>query len=274
MSKMTDGDDIKQRIPEEARASLSALDWFAELESTNTWLRQQTAPQRGRFRAVIAEHQTAGRGRNEKIWLSPPSSGICLSVAYTFSGIPRDLPALTLAVGVGLAELLQQIGARGVALKWPNDLIVAGGKLGGILTEMQSGGAGGRTVVVGVGINVDLPHSMRNPMSAPWASGIADLASCMDRVPDRTELTAAIVTSLMDSIRRFESEGLNAFRSSWQAHDWLRGRTITVQQADGDITGDADGIDEDGALLVRTATGIERVISGSVRVATGAEVRG
>lgn len=273
MSKMTD-DDIKQTIPEIARASLAALDWFAELESTNTWLRQQIAPPRNRFRAVIAEHQTAGRGRNEKIWLSPPSSGVCLSVGYTFIEMPRDLPALTLAVGVGLAELLQKIGARGVALKWPNDLIVAGGKLGGILTETLSGGETGRTVVVGVGINVDLPHSTRNPMSSPWASGIVDLASCMDTVPERSELTAAIITSLMASIRRFESEGLSAFRSSWQAHDWLRGRTITVQQAGGDITGDADGIDEDGALLVRTAAGTQRVISGSVRVATATEVRG
>jgi BirA family biotin operon repressor/biotin-[acetyl-CoA-carboxylase] ligase len=159
-------------------------------------------------------------------------------------------------------------------LKWPNDLILAGGKLGGILTETQSGGAGDRTVIVGVGINVDLPHSMRNPMSARWTYGIADLASCMDTVPDRSELSPVIITSLMASIRRFESEGLSAFRSRWPAHDWLRGRTITVQQAGGEVTGDADGIDEDGALLVKTAAGTERVISGSVRVATGTEVRG
>jgi BirA family biotin operon repressor/biotin-[acetyl-CoA-carboxylase] ligase len=266
---MTDADDILRRIPGTARASLDALEWFAELESTNSWLKEQATPPRGRFRAVTAEHQTAGCGRNGKIWLSPRSSGVCLSVSYTFGDVPRNLPALTLAIGIGIAAALEKIGARGVALKWPNDLIAAGGKLGGILTEVQPAGDGARTVVVGVGMNVDLPNSMRAPTS--WTCRISDLAGCMDEVPERAELTALIIATLIDSIRRFESEGLAAFRSDWQAYDWLRGKTVTVQQAGGDITGVAEGIDEDGALLVKTAAGTERVRSGSVRLAAYGE---
>jgi BirA family biotin operon repressor/biotin-[acetyl-CoA-carboxylase] ligase len=270
---MTDADDILQRIPDTARVSLDALEWFAQLESTSSWLKQQASPPRGRFRAVIAEHQTAGRGRNEKIWLSPPSSGVCLSVSYTFGDLPRNLPALTLAIGIGIAEALQKLGARDVALKWPNDLIAAGRKLGGILTEIQSAGDdGGRTVVVGIGVNVDLPDSIRYAAPTAWTSGISDLAGCMDGVPDRAELAAVIIAALIDSIRRFESEGLAALRSRWRAYDWLQGKTVSVQQAAGDITGVADGIDEDGALLVKTDAGTERVMSGSVRVAAYREV--
>jgi BirA family biotin operon repressor/biotin-[acetyl-CoA-carboxylase] ligase len=270
---MTEADDILRRIPVTARSSLDALEWFAELESTSSWLKQQASPPRGRFRAVIAEHQTAGRGRNEKIWLSPRSSGLCLSVSYTFGDMPCNLPALALAIGAGLAAALEKLGARDVALKWPNDLIVAGGKLGGILTEVRSAGAGGQTAVVGVGINVDLPHSIRYAASTSWASRISDLAGCMDDVPDRAELAAVIIASLIDSMRRFESEGLAAFRSSWQENDWLLGKTVSVQQASGHITGVAGGIDDDGALLVKTDAGTERVISGSVRVTTHGEAR-
>lgn len=271
---MTDGDDIRQRIPEEARALLDALDWFAELESTNTWLKQQAAPPNGCFSVVVAEHQTSGRGRDDKIWLSPPSSGVCLSVGYTFRDMRRDLPSLTLAVGVGLAEMLQELGARDIALKWPNDLMGGGGKLGGILTEVQSAGEGDRTVVVGVGINVDLPDWMRYAAPTPSASRVADLASCANSVPDRRELAAAIIASVINSVRRFESDGLSAFRSSWAAYDWLRDKTVTVPQANGGITGVAAGIDDDGALLVRTEAGTERVTSGTVRVATGYEAGG
>jgi BirA family biotin operon repressor/biotin-[acetyl-CoA-carboxylase] ligase len=268
---MTEADDMLRRIPRAARASLDALDWFAELESTSSWLKQQTSPPRGRFRAVIADHQTAGRGRNEKIWLSPRSSGLCLSISYTFGDMPRNLPALTLAIGIGIAAVLQETGARELALKWPNDLIASGGKLGGILTEVQAAGDGGRTVVVGVGINVDLPDSMRYAAPTSWTFGISDLAGCMDDVPDRAELAAVIIAALIDSIRRFESEGLAGFRSSWQAYDWLRGKTVSVQQAGGDIAGVACGIDDDGALLVKTDAGTERVVSGSVRVAAYGE---
>jgi BirA family biotin operon repressor/biotin-[acetyl-CoA-carboxylase] ligase len=118
-------------------------------------------------------------------------------------------------------------------------------------------------------MNVDLPNSMRAPTS--WTCRISDLAGCMDEVPERAELTALIIATLINSIRRFESEGLAAFRSDWQAYDWLRGKTVTVQQAGGDITGVAEGIDEDGALLVKTAAGTERVMSGSVRLAAYGE---
>jgi BirA family biotin operon repressor/biotin-[acetyl-CoA-carboxylase] ligase len=268
---MTEADAILKKIPGTAREWLDALDWFAELESTSTWLKLQASPPRGRFRAVIAEYQTAGRGRDGKIWLSPPGSGVCLSVAYTFSAVPTSLPGLTLAIGTGIAAALRQAGARDMALKWPNDLLALDGKLGGILTEVQPDDVGGQTAVVGVGINVDLPDSMRYAPPTSWTSRISDLAACMDEVPERTQLAAALIATLIDSIRRFEAEGLAGFRSEWRALDWLRGKTVSVQQAGGHLIGVADGIDEDGALLVKTNAGTERVMSGSVKVPTNGE---
>ena len=264
---MTDrADDVLGRMGHAERRLLDVLEAFAELESTNTWLLQQESPPPGRFRAVIAEHQTAGRGRNEKIWHSTPSSSLCLSLAYTFAKAPRNLPSLTLATGVGIAAALLTLGAHGIALKWPNDLVANDGKLGGILTEIHSGGGAGQTVVVGVGLNIDLSNAMRYTPPASWTVKITDLAHCMATLPDRSALAAAIIASLIDSVGRFEREGFGAFHSTWQNSDWLKGKTVRVQQSHGLITGIADGIDDDGALLVRTDARTERVVSGSVEL--------
>lgn len=271
---MTDADDILRKMPAAARQSLDSLECFAELESTNTWLNRQISPARGRFRAVITEHQTGGRGRDGKVWLSPPCSGLCLSVAYTFRKATANLPGLTLAIGVGVAEAVKDMGARDIALKWPNDLVAGDGKLGGILTEVHSDGDGGRAVVVGLGLNVDLPNSIRYAPPTAWTRKISDLACCMDTVPDNAELAATVIATLIDSIGLFEREGLGAFHSRWQAFDWLKGKTIRIEQGQQRVSGVADGIDEDGALLVQTPEGTARVVSGSISVPAHEEARG
>jgi BirA family biotin operon repressor/biotin-[acetyl-CoA-carboxylase] ligase len=262
---MGDADDILRRTGS-ARAALDTLEVFAELESTNTYLLQQARPGAGRFRAVLAGHQTAGRGRDDKIWHSPPGSGLCLSLAYTFASMPRNLPSLTLAVGVALAAALERLGAGGLALKWPNDLVVRDGKLGGILTEIHSDAESARTVVIGIGVNVDLPNSMRYAAPTSWSNRVTDLVACMEELPGRADLAAAVITGVIDGVERFVRDGFGPFREAWQEYDWLRGKRISVQQVQRRITGIADGIGEDGALLVKTESGTERVISGSIQV--------
>ena len=263
---MTDPDDILQRIGSDARSSLELLEVFPELESTNSWLLQQRSPSRGRFRAVIAEHQTAGRGRSDKIWLSPGGSGLCLSLAYTFAELPRHLPSLTLAIGAAIATALENLGAKDLALKWPNDLMAQDSKLGGILTELKTNGKGSRAVVVGLGLNVDLPDTMRYTPPTSWTSKITDLAACLPELPDRAALIAAVLNSIVDCIERFVREGFGHFHSIWQRYDWLKGKRWSVQQAQRRITGIAEGIDGHGALLLRTSAGLERVISGSIQL--------
>ena len=263
---MNDAGVILGRIGDSARAALDTFEVFEELESTNTYLLRQARPADGRFRAVLAKHQTAGRGRDDKIWHSPPGSGLCLSLAYTFAKVPRSLPSLTLAIGVAVAAALERLGASGLALKWPNDLVAHDGKLGGILTEIHSNAENARTVVVGIGLNVDLPNSMRYAAPASRSNRISDLAACMDQLPTRAELAAAVIGSIIDAARRFERDGFGAFREAWQEYDWLKGKRLSVRQVQHRISGMAIGIDEDGALLVKTEAGTERVTSGSIEV--------
>ena len=156
---------------------LDILEVFAEIASTNTYLMQQPGPAAGRLRVAATDNQTAGRGRHGRTWQSPAGSGLCLSLAYTFASNPANLPALTLAIGLGAIDALQRVGIGGVQLKWPNDLIMMNGKLGGILTEAQSQASGNLTVVTGIGLNIDLSEQPDLEVEAEWAHRITDLKS-------------------------------------------------------------------------------------------------
>jgi BirA family biotin operon repressor/biotin-[acetyl-CoA-carboxylase] ligase len=156
MSRL-DAEAIRASLGDHVLRRLERIEAFAAIESTNSYLMQEDPPAPGGFHVALTDNQTAGRGRHGRTWQSPPGAGLCLSVAYTFAAQPRNLSALTLAVGLGLIDALDRLGIGGIALKWPNDLIARDSNLGGILTESQAlGGESGR-VVSGVGRNVDLP---------------------------------------------------------------------------------------------------------------------
>jgi len=120
MSLLT-ADSIRAPISGESRSHLDILEVFSEIGSTNSYLLDQPCPAPGRYRVALAEHQTAGRGRMDHGWYSPPSSGLCMSMAFTFRRTPENLPSLSLAIGTGIAQTLERLGIRGIGLKWPNE---------------------------------------------------------------------------------------------------------------------------------------------------------
>ena len=245
---------------------MARLDVFPEIESTNAYLMAEPAPDIGAHRVAIAGHQTAGRGRGENRWLSAPGSSLCLSIAHTFRGRPGNLSALTLAVGVAAIRALRDTGVDDVKLKWPNDIVAQDGKLGGMLAESHHASATNASVVVGIGINLELPPAILENVDSGWAHAPVDLKSLLGRTVPPESLAAAMIHHIADALPTFEEQGLQAFAESWGECDWLRGRDITVQQTSGSVTGTASGIDSDGALLVRAAETTTRVISGSILV--------
>lgn len=258
--------DILRLLTDDERACLDQLEAFESIDSTNTHLLEQFAPAPGKFRAALADYQTQGRGRQGRRWIAPPGAALCLSLAGTFGKRPDKLPSLTLAIGVGIAALLRTLGIDDVALKWPNDVVALDGKLGGILTEVSPRGAGGCTVVVGVGLNVDLPPAMKDAPPGRWASKITDLKQCIDARPSNAQLTAGLLQCMMATFTRFESDGFGPFRGAWPDYDWLKGRTVRVQQAEEAVEGRASGIDAAGGLLVETKEGTRRIFSGSITI--------
>lgn len=267
MMSRLDVTEVQRPLTELANARLEKLEAFSSIASTNTYLLAQPAPAAGRYRVAIADHQTSGRGRHYRRWISAPGAGLCLSFSYTFAKTPEHLPGLTLAIGVAVVSALQHLKVDGVSLKWPNDIIALDGKLGGILTEVQSGGGEGVTVVTGIGLNVHLRESVVFGAESDWALRAVDLSSIKKDAPRRELLAGTIVDYLFSTFNKFGEAGFAEFSDEWQGHDWLRGRKITVDMPDKQITGLAVGVDEDGALLVDAKNGRVRVISGSIVMA-------
>jgi BirA family biotin operon repressor/biotin-[acetyl-CoA-carboxylase] ligase len=257
-------DSVCEPISGESRSHLDILEVFSEIESTNSYLLDQPCPMPGRYRVALAEYQTAGRGRMDRSWYSPPSSGLCMSIAFTFRRMPENFPSLSLAIGTAVAQALERFGSRGIGLKWPNDIVARGGKLGGVLSEVSPVNGDGVTVVVGIGLNIDLENSAAESTITSRLGRVVDLASCCDELPSRAAIAAAIVENLFETMSRFDVDGFSPFREAWQKYDWLRGQEVTIETADGLTAGIAEGIDTDGALLLIANGDRQRVTSGSL----------
>ena len=218
-------------------------------DSTNSELLRRTAGGDDIHRRLLAaERQTAGRGRRGRGWLAVAGGSLTFSLGWRFEQHAGHLGGLPLAVGVALVRALDASGYRGIGLKWPNDLVHRWRKLGGILVESLGDAAGPTRTVVGVGLNVRIPASMREEIAAP----VTDLGSIGGTaVADRNVLLARIAVALSQALQLYSDEGLAAFRAHWEQSDVLRGQPVQVLLPDGaTVRGVAVGVDADGALLV------------------------
>ena len=137
-----DAAQITASLSDTARPHVARVDTAWTLGSTNTVLMERPHPRVGTGEALLAEYQTAGRGRRGRTWVAPPGGSICLSFSWVFGEVPRDLGALGLVIGVCAKEALTQLGVVGVGLKWPNDLLIDDRKLGGILIDLRAESSG------------------------------------------------------------------------------------------------------------------------------------
>ena len=263
-------DGIRQFAGVDAGDRLAELNVFAEIDSTNSFLMQASGPAPGQLSVAVTANQTAGRGRHGKTWQSPPGSGVCLSVAYTFASKPGNLPALTLALGLGVLDALQELGAEGIELKWPNDLVALDGKLGGILTEVQQQSASTVTVVAGVGVNVDVRSPLDLSTAGDWSQQVTDLRKICAQTPAHDKVAGVMVKTLYAALIEYEAAGFAPLAARWSDYDWLRGREVVIDTARDEVSGMAAGISDDGALLIDTgAQELQRVTSGSILSAGG-----
>lgn len=247
-----------------ARARLERLEVHDELDSTNSRLLAATGLAAGRARLALAEYQSHGRGRRGREWLQPFGSGLCLSLAWLFTTPPAELGALSLAAGVATLRALGRLGVTGLALKWPNDVLRDGRKLGGILAELRLEAAGPAYVVIGVGLNVRLPASVGAAIARTSGLPPADLTGGAAPPPARARLAAALVDELVATLVEFEARGFAPFRAEWSAADALRDRRVRVHGTDRVRDGIARGIGADGALRVEIGGQVESLTAGEV----------
>jgi BirA family biotin operon repressor/biotin-[acetyl-CoA-carboxylase] ligase len=243
------------------KARLRKLELLFEVDSTNSRLLGQPPPPLGLADVCSSELQHAGRGRRGRRWIAPFGAGVALSVAWTFSEGAGTLAALSLSVGVAIARALARAGAVGVTLKWPNDIWYGDRKMGGVLIELRAEAGGSAHVVIGLGLNVVLTAAARREIEAAGVR-VASVADASSVAPSRNLVAGAILDELLGMLGEFEREGFAAFRDTWMALDALNGRPARVVLGGAVISGTARGVDAEGALLLETADGMQRFVSG------------
>jgi BirA family biotin operon repressor/biotin-[acetyl-CoA-carboxylase] ligase len=221
-----------------------------ETDSTQRDAERTPLPARG-CAVHFAERQTTGQGRRGRAWASPLAAHLYVSIARRFTGGFAQMSGLSLAVGVAVAEALHRAGFPQVGLKWPNDLLAQGRKLGGILIDLRGEAQGPCEAIVGIGVNVRMPRDWNPGIEQPWC----DLSALSAQPVDRHAIAVALLDSLLPALAEFEREGLAAFAARWEAFDLLAGHPVQVIAGETRMDGIALGIDAAGALRVRHAGG-------------------
>jgi BirA family biotin operon repressor/biotin-[acetyl-CoA-carboxylase] ligase len=245
----------------------SRIHHYFSIGSTNTEAMTAAAAGEPEGAVFLAEEQTAGRGRGSNEWESQASVGLYCSVILRPLLTPADALPLTLMAGIAVAQTVEQTTGLHPDLRWPNDVLLNGKKLCGILTEMNSEATRVRYVVVGIGINVN--HTEFAAELQPIATSLR-LES--GREWSRVELTAALLKSLDRAYRRFiadPAEARSAILGDFEARSsFARGRHVRIEEEPG-FEGVTQGLDERGFLRIRTASGLRTVLSGMVRAVDG-----
>lgn len=266
--ELLDADAIRSALPDAVAGRLDRLEILDATDSTNDRVLESGRPN-GALVACLAEYQAAGRGRRGRRWLAAPGQSICLSVGGRLPLAPADCTGLAPWAGLACAEALAEAGVAGVALKWPNDLLLGEGKLGGILIELRGEAQGPVTVAVGVGINLRLGDEARAEVLAAGGLPPAALAEVAAGI-GRNALAARLVAALAETLWSLPREAGRDLPAAWGERDALRDRAVRIENAGPPLAGVARGVDVDGALLLELPDGgVRRVTAGeaSLRIA-------
>jgi len=233
------GQDFIQSIQAHLSIKATLLD---DINSTNTWLREQPAGPSPHL--ALTDWQRAGRGRRERAWVSPPGRQLTFSLRQDSQQGPWPWRGLALAVGIEITEVLNNLGIP-AQLKWPNDLWLAGAKLGGILVELEGASDGPSAVIVGVGLNECITEAERQSLDRP-ASDLHEYAHSYER----EQLLRLLLERLVKLLRDYPSEGISGYLARWPKYDLLRGKSLQFEHKGEVRQGIGRGVDADGNLIV------------------------
>lgn len=257
--ELLDADRIRAGLSPVAAGFLSELDVRQSVDSTNVQAMARAVAGGAHGYVCLAEHQSAGRGRRGRAWVSPFGQSLYCSVVVEFSGGAAALEGLSLAVGVALVRAAKQLGAEGVGLKWPNDVLWQGRKLAGVLLEMTGDPAGACQVVVGIGLNVSMAQESAADIDQPWA----DMNQVLPGV-SRNELAAVMLDQLLPVLATYHLQGFAAYRQEWEAAHVHAGSDVRLLTVSEDIAGVALGVTDSGALRLQIGDTVQEFNGGEV----------
>ncbi|MCB1917721.1 MAG: biotin--[acetyl-CoA-carboxylase] ligase [Rhodocyclaceae bacterium] len=237
--------------------SIRALD---QCDSTNSRLMREVPRDDGRVHVLVCERQTAGRGRRGRQWLSSPGASLTFSMRWRLAPGSPAPAGLSLVAGLAVARTLEALGVAAVGLKWPNDVLVPGGKLAGILVELASSGGTATHAVIGIGVNLARPQDAVLPEGQP----IAALDQLLTSPPSREHLLAALLLQFDALLETYAAAGFAAFRGAWEQRNAHAGLPVRVGDEASSFEGVCLGVADDGALRLQTEAGERRVVAGDV----------
>ncbi|MDO8415793.1 MAG: bifunctional biotin--[acetyl-CoA-carboxylase] ligase/biotin operon repressor BirA [Agitococcus sp.] len=253
-------EQIWSKIPSSIQQCIYSFDVSQFVSSTNDVVSESLVKQNQSGIVCITEMQGAGRGRRGREWLSPPAGNFYGSIGWIFNDGFSVIEGLSLAVGVALIKAMESVGARGLQLKWPNDVLHQGKKLAGILIEMTGEVGGACQVVVGVGVNLQLPETIKQQITQP----VTDLYGICDYAVDRQKITAAIVSELITLLNSYGKTGFSEWQNDWLSYDAFKNKPVLIMGMQEPLNGIARGVDEQGNLLLDVEGEMMKVYGGEV----------
>ncbi len=250
--ELLDENKILATLDEKARASISAIEVFDQIPSTNTYLVGRALENAPSGSICFAEQQTAGKGRRGRHWVSPFGSNIYLSILWRFQANPMAIAGLSLAIGVAVIRALKFHFAETFQLKWPNDIYYQDKKLGGILVEVSGESDGPCAAVIGLGLNLYLPETAATEITQQWT----DLTQVTGQQRlNRNALSGALLNQLLLVISEFEELGISSYVDEWRRYDCLKDKAATLFIGQRSYEGIVQGIDDNGLLLLTRPDG-------------------
>ena len=259
---------IRTHLSPAAAGCLESIHLHLSTASTNSCASQDLPRDSGHARVWLSEHQSAGRGRRGRQWVSTFGENLYFTLAWRFDLSMTELAGLSLAAGVVVAEVLSEMGLRGHRLKWPNDVLVDGRKLAGILVEVTGEADGPATAALGVGINCRLSEAQGRPIEQPWT----DLARECGEAVSRNRMAGVMIDRLIHACLQYSRARLTPFVDRWKGFDGLLGRAVRINRGSQLVDGVYRGITSSGALLLENDNGREEYHAGEVSLRPIGEV--
>lgn len=251
---------IESLLPPEVSQVIRNIEVLFKTDSTNNFLFNRLNNNDIHGDIIFAEYQSHGRGRRGNQWNSPLASGLMFSVGWRFENIPEASGLLSLFIGVAIARTLQSIKINNVGLKWPNDVVVQDKKIAGILIEVRGEASGPMDVVIGIGLNYELPEQFDLLIEQP----ITDIRKHTNENLSRNKLAATLITNVFDILKKLEVNNCTELLEEWRALDCFIDRQAKLVMNNKEIKGVVKGVDEQGFLLMSVSGNIKRFNSGEI----------
>ena len=243
----------------------TTIHYFPEIDSTNSYARERAESGASEGEVVVAESQSQGRGRLGRRWESPPFANLYVSILLRPKLSPAHVAQITLMAAVALAEVVERFVPQKPAIKWPNDILIGGKKLAGILTEAACSAERVEYVILGIGVNLNyacsaMPEEIRRRATSVLEAG--------GRPVQRESFLQRLIQGVERCYGELEQAGFDALAARWESYFAWRGRRVRVELLDQVTTGTANGIDRDGALVIVDDHGVpQRILAGDVILA-------